>query len=187
MTVQQVFSTLIAHMRKGLMIHDQIASAYCFLNLYGYKKCHEYHFFEESNGYRRLYNYYLQHYNKLIPQVKVEKPETIPASWYKYERIQVNTNNKRSAIKDLMTSWIEWEKETKIMLQASYKTLLQNGDIGAALKISQYLKDVSEELRHAQQKQINLQSINYDIVSIIEQQDYLYNLYQQKIKNIYGE
>ena len=56
MTSEEIFSHLSSHMIKGLMIHDQLASAYKFLNLCGYSKCHEYHYFEESRTYRCLQN-----------------------------------------------------------------------------------------------------------------------------------
>ena len=39
MTVDEVFSRLTAHMVKGFMMHDQMATAYNFLGLKGYKKC----------------------------------------------------------------------------------------------------------------------------------------------------
>ena len=40
MTVEEIFSLLSTHMAKGLMIHEQLATAFGFLNLCGYRKCH---------------------------------------------------------------------------------------------------------------------------------------------------
>ena len=113
MTVEEIFSKMAAHMVKGLMIHDQISSAYTFLNLCGYAKCHEFHYYDESYNYRCLQNYYLEHYHKLIPEEKVSDPNAIPDNWYKYTKSEVDVNTKRSGIKNLMKRWVDWEQETK--------------------------------------------------------------------------
>ena len=40
-SVEDIFANLSAHMIEGLMIHDQMASYYKFLNLRSYAECHE--------------------------------------------------------------------------------------------------------------------------------------------------
>ena len=187
MAVDEIFSKVCAHMRKGLMLHDQIATAFSFLNLYGYQKCHEYHFYEENMNYRCLQDFYLDNYHKLIPEQEMKFTNLIPQSWYKYARENVDTNTKRGAVKDLFKQWVEWEKETKTELQSYYKQLLDLGEICAAENILYFLKDVSEELRIAQEKYISLDNINYDIVSIIEEQNHYFSTFSKKIKKLYKE
>lgn len=187
MTTEEIFSHLSAHMVKGLMIHDQLASAYDFLNLPGYMKCHEYHYFEESCNYRLLQNYYLEHFHKLIPEERIENPDTIPSNWYKYSRPEIDANTKRAAIKDLMKKWVDWEKDTKVLLETSYKELYELGEIGAALKIAAYIKDNSKELAHAQAKQMCLENINYDIGAILAEQEALRDKYWHKMKLIFED
>ena len=51
MTVEQIFSEIINHMVKGLMVHEHLANYYDFLGLQGYRQCHEYHYKEESCSY----------------------------------------------------------------------------------------------------------------------------------------
>lgn len=185
MTVEEIFSHLSAHMIKGLMIHDQFSSVYGFLNLCGYKKCHEYHYFEESFNYRCLQDYYLEHFGKLIPEEKISNPDVIPTNWYKYHRAEVDVNTKRAAIKDMMKKWVDWEKETKQLLQQSYKELYEMGEICAALKIAELLKDVSQELKYAEEKHINLETTGYDIGAIVGEQQSLCKKYWEKMKCIY--
>ena len=185
MTVEEIFSNISTHMAKGLLIHSQMASLYGFLNLCGYQKCHEYHYYEESHNYRCLQNFFLAHYNKMIHENPVEQPEIIPNNWYKFTKIEVDANNKRSAVKDLMKKWVEWEKETKTLFESSYKQLYELGEINGALKIGSFITDVSEELVDAQEKHINLESMGYDIVYIIDWQSDLYKQYCEKIKEIH--
>ena len=187
MTIEEIFSNISTHMSKGLLIHNQMASLYGFLNLRGYQKCHEYHYYEENYNYRCLQNFFLKHCNKLIHENSVEQPNIIPPSWYKFSKIEVDINNKRSAIKDLMKKWVDWEKETKALLESSYKQLYELGEINCATKIAEYIEDVSNELAAAQEEQINLESMGYDIVYIIDQQPDLYKRYCKKIKKIYED
>ena len=160
MTVDEIFNKIAAHMRKGLVIHDQIASIYGFLNLRGYKKCHEYHFLEES------------------------MPKLIPSNWLKYTKIEVDINARRNAIKDTMKQWVEWEQEAKKLWEDSYIKLYELGEVYAAQIIQTFLKDTAEELNMAREKQICLESSGYDMPFILEEQKSLYKKYEKKMRCI---
>jgi len=187
MTVEEIFQELAAHMLKGTMIHSQMSVAYGFLNLYGYQKCHEYHYCAENKNYRCVQKYYLEHYNKMIHEKEAEKPNLIPDNWYKYSKQEVDINTKRSAIKELMKTWVNWETETKNLLQVFYKELYEIGEICAALKIKKFLEDVDKELNKAQMKYINLETIGYDISAIVKEQKNLYEEFHKKIKTVYKD
>ena len=187
MAVEEIFSLLSAHFVKGLMIHEQMASAYGFLGLWGYQKCQEYHYFEESKNFRELQNYYIKEYNKLIIEIKVENPEIIPQNWYKHTQIDVDVNTKRAAIKDMMKKWVDWEQETKEKLQSFYKELCSLGEINAAREMMFFLDKVDKELKHAQSKYIILESIGYDIVAICAEQSEYRSKYEEKINRLFSD
>ena len=187
MTIEEIFSKLAAHMIKGLMIHDQVGNAYGFLKLCGYQKCHEYHYYHESNNYKSLQNYYLSNYHKLIPEESIENPNIIPANWYKYSSTDVDPNTKRNAVKEMMKKWVDWEQSTKKDLELYYKELYDMGEVCAALMIADLLKDVDGELKCAQDKYINLETIGYDINTIVKEQEILCKKYWKKLTNLYQE
>lgn len=188
MTVEEIFANLSSHMAKGLIIHDQLSNAYNFLNLCGYKKCHEYHYYEENRNYHCLRDFYLDTYHKMIPEDKVaQSVEIFPANWYKYKKEDVDTNTKRTAIRDLTKYWINWEEETVSLLERLYKELYELGEVYAASKIKYFLKDTAEELAHARNKFINLETSSYDISDILTEQDSLCEKYSKKIKEIYDD
>jgi len=87
--------------------------AYDFLGLYGFAKCHEYHYIEETKGYECLLHYYSTRYHRLIQIEDKPKPEIIPQTWYKYSTTAVDTNTKRQSTQTMMKKWVEWEQETK--------------------------------------------------------------------------
>lgn len=168
-------------------MHNDMATLFGFLNLYGYQKCQEYHYYEESYNYRELQNFFLSYYKKMIDEDVWEKIDIIPSGWHKYNKNDVDSSNNRSTIQNIMKKWVAWEEDTKNLLQASYKQLYQLGEINAALKIAELIKDVCEELNWANQKLINFEITNYDLVAIVDEQQYFYKKYNKKIKQIYKD
>ena len=171
MLTEEIFSQLVAHMKKGILIHNQMTSLFGFLNLKKYQKRQEKQFYEENKNCRELQDYYLNRYQKLLPELPVENPVLIPQNWIKYTKSEVDTNTKRSTVKDLFKKWIEWETQTKEIFQNAYKVLLENGDIDATYKIGELIQDVENELQFARETKINLDAMDYDIVAIIDRQE----------------
>lgn len=184
MTVEEVFATLNSHMVTGLMLHDQLAEYYDFLNLHGYKRCHEYHAIKEFALRRTLVRYYINHYNRLLPETAVEDPNVLPNSWRAYERKQVDAGTKKRAIRDGMAKWEDWETSTKALYEKSYTQLCELGEIAAACKIKELLMGVDQELKCATRNSIKLASIDYDLPTIYLCQDELHEKYANKSKDI---
>ena len=180
MTPEEIFSELSGHMIKGLMIHDQMADYYDFLSLRGYKRCHEYHYKKEMRGYRGLHRYFINHYNRLIEEKRVEDPEAIPASWLRYTRQEVDAQTKRSAIRTGIEKWVAWEKETKALYQKAYRDLIEAKEEAAALFIQKYIEDVDCELKWAERKALELETIDYNLSYIIGEQKRLHDKYKRK-------
>ena len=181
MTADEIYSRILTKMHTGLSVHNSFASFFGLLNLRGYRRCHEYHFFEESHNYRNAINYILSHYNKLVAEQEEEKIEIIPASWYKYTKGDIDTNNKRSAIKEIMKKWIRWEEDVKKLLEDCYTELCEIKMVEGALFVARLLFEVGNELAAAREQLINLETINYDITRIIEEQDELFDYYSEKM------
>lgn len=176
-----IFKELSAHMVKGLMLHDQMADYYDFLNLHGYKRCHEYHAKCEMEGYRHLHRYYINHFHRLVEEDNVPNPDAIPASWYRYSRQEVDTGTKRTAVKAGIEKWVAWEKETKSFYERMYHELEEAGEIASANFLCGYIKAVDKELKWAERKHIDLATVDYDIGYIMGQQDHLHDWYMEKM------
>ena len=181
MTIEEIFNKIASHMIEGIMYHDELAKAYDFLGLWGYAKCQDYHHIEETSSYRSLSHYYAKHYFKLLQTEHIPKLTIIPEIWFKYTTQAVDPSTKKTAIKELMTQWINWEKSTKELYQAMRQELMQLNEVAAALYIDKYICDVNKELRHAQRKLIHLETISYDLITIMDEQEELYNKYKKKL------
>lgn len=182
MTAEEVFKTMSSHMIKGIMIHEQMSDYYDFLNLHGYKRCHEYHMHCEMKNMRKLHRYFINHFNRLIEEDQIANPDSIPSSWYRYTRQEVDVNTKRSAVKTGIEKWVAWEQETKDLYQKMYKELCEIGEVAAAKKICKFIRDVDCELKWAQRKHLNLVTVDYDIGYILGEQDHLHDWYKEKMK-----
>lgn len=185
MTVEEIFKEISAHMIKGVMIHEQLSDYYDFLNLHGYKRCHEYHAKCEMKGMRKLHRYFINHYNRLIEEDVIENPNVIPVSWYRYTRQDVETGTKRNAVKTAVEKWVSWEQETKDLYEKMYRELMELGEVTTANKLSCYIHDVDKELKYATRKHINLVNVDYDLMYILMEQDSLHDKYKEKMYDYY--
>lgn len=184
MTVEEIFTELASHMKKGLSLHDQLTHLYGFLNLKGYQKQQEYQYLSQSKLYIDLKQYYLNQYQKMIVEKNIEPFNIIPQSWYKYEKINVDVGTKRNTVKDLFKQWLQWEEDTRVLLKDYYKQLCELKEFLSCEKILALLNEVNEEISKLREQQINLESSGYDIIFILEIQQQLYKKYKHKIKKL---
>lgn len=184
MTIEEIFSDLSKHMIEGLMAHSQLSDYFGFLGLEGYQASHKYHYFEENANYRRLSEYYLSHYNKIIFEKKTDNPSLIPESWYQYSKQDVNAQTRKNAIQTGFEKWIEWEKKTKELYGKYCYELISMKEVAAAEELKYYLMDVNKELSTAQQKYLALVANNFNISDILNEQDELLKTYKNKLKEI---
>lgn len=184
MILEEIFTKLKNHMLEGMVFHDQMARYYDFLNLKGYKRCHEYHYFEETVGYRKLCRYFMNHYHMFIPYDDMDNPQVIPESWYKYTRQEVDPGTKKSAVKTGIEKWVKWEQDTKKLYEQMYKELMAIDEVAAAKKIGCYVYDVDCELKYAERKHLDLEAIGYDLPTIVMKQQELHEEYREKLESL---
>lgn len=184
MDVKEIYSTIANHMIKGLMIHEELANYYDFLGLEGYKRCHEYHYIEETLNYRSLCRYFINHHNMLIPDTRVDTPDIIPESWYSHTRDDVDPSTKKNAIKLGLEKWVNWEKETKDLYQRMYKELIEIGEVASACKVKEFIHGVDYELKKAERYWLNKEATSYDMVQIIEEQKAKHKKYKKKMEKL---
>ena len=182
MELNEIYSRIVTHQIKGVMLHEQMANYYDFLGLEGYKRCHEYHMFKEMCTYRSTYRYFINHHNMLIPDERIENPEAIPASWFKYTRQDVDSATKKNAVKSGLNAWVDWERDTKALYEDMYGELMELGEVASALKIKQLVCDVDCELKKAERYQLNKEAIGYDMGAIIAEQKPKHHKYQKKME-----
>lgn len=184
MTASEIFSKLNEHQLTGMMFHEEMADYFDFLNLMGFKRMHEYHFLLETCEMRGVHRYYLNHFNRLIPDAQLTNPSVIPTSWYNYERCDVDASTKKKAIRDSFSKWRDWEESTKELYEQSYKDLCDIREVAAAMKVKELICGVDCELKGVDRMYIKLESIDYDLPTIYIEQDDLHSHYEREEKEI---
>ena len=184
MTVEDIFKRLDAHIIKGIMLHEQFADYFDFLNFHGYKRLHEYRFLKESAELRGLHRYYTNHFEKLIPHSDVAAVREIPDNWFMYSRSDVSPSEKKRYVKDAFEKWVEWEKDTKHKYQGAYCELCELGEVAAACKIKDMVSHVDMELKKAMRMLINLKAIDFDLSTIYLCQDDIHEHYKEESEKI---
>ena len=184
MTVEEIFSTINSQMINGIMFHDTMSEYYDFLNLHGFKRCHEYHALKEFCEHRSLVRYYINHYCKLLKSEHSQAQKTIPNNWYNYSRSQVDSSSKKRAIREAYTKWKEWELSTKKLYENLYCELCDIKEIAAACKVKELISCVDMELKYVDRTHVLLESIDYDMPTITLMQDGLHEKYADKTNGI---
>ena len=161
------FAQIANHMKEGIDFHDQVSRCYDFMGIRRFARDHSKHFMEESESYRSLLHYYSTHYHKLLKIEAKQAPNLIPESWYKYDTFAVDMKTKMNYIQDLTRRWIDWERQTQRLYQDAYLTLMEEKDVAGAYYVYKLVKDVTKELKEAEQLLIDLESIGYDMPTIL--------------------
>ena len=184
MTIDEIYRELAKHMVEGLMVHSKLADYYGFLGFDGYQKCHEYHHLSEDLNYRKISDYYIHHYNKIIMDSKFNDPNIIPDSWYNYKRSDVSIETKKNSVENGIVQWVTWEQKTKKLYENMYYELIQLGELASAGMLMEFIKDVDDELAEAEQEWIEKSTMGYDINDIMMEQKEMKRKYKKKMKEI---
>lgn len=175
-----IFSTISAHIVKGLMIHEKMCDYYDFLSLQGYVRCHEYHYLSESIELLKINRFYISKFGEMIPETRVDSNiDIIPSSWYRYKSSDVDSATKKSAVKDGLEKWKRYEEETKELYEDCYRSLINEGDLVCADYVMDLIRDVTEELDEVSKMHLDLKSIDFDMNYIIDKQEELKHKYTE--------
>lgn len=145
-------------MLEGMVFHDEMARYYDFLCMCDMRDKHRLHYAEETEGYIELCEYYMHHFNKMIPHTPMSRPDVIPESWYMYTRQDVDSTTRANAKRSGAKKWIAWESETKDLYEDCCRELLNSNDIAPAYWLMKYVKDVDDELADAHKLLIQVES-----------------------------
>lgn len=184
MTIEEIFSKLSAHTIRGMMIHEGMANYYDFLGFHGFKRCHEYHYLHETLLNRKIQRFYINKYNKLIPESEIDSTSVIPANWLRYTRQNVDATTKRNAVVSGFDMWVKWERDTCELYSNLCIELEDMGEIAAAELLRDLIMDNNREIKKAERTQLKLAATDYDMTYIVECQEKLHDKYKERTEKI---
>ena len=185
MPVADIFKSMASHMIEGMMVHEQLMNSYRFLGLSGYAAVQEYHYLSETCGYIRLCKYATNHFDIIIPSDSTQNiPKIIPVSWRESTRMDVVPKIRRESMENGFAEWVKWEEETRKLYENLYKEAIDSSLIALSEFIKGYILDVEEEIVYAKNELIVKRAMDFDIISILEEQSDLEKQFRKKIKKI---
>lgn len=187
MTIEQIYEELDKHQLKGIMMHADLMDLFDFLNLHGFKRQQEYQYFLESVGLRIVHRYYTNHHGKILITHHDPYSRLTPENWKNYTRDDVDTKTRRTMVEEAFLRWKKWEKETKEFYCKMFAECTANNWIADALKISDLIKDVDQELKYLERQFLELKSCDFDMLFILQEQSDLHKCYKEKLKSISTE
>lgn len=152
-------------MVEGLMIHDQISDVFCYLGFDGYEKIHLHQYNDESKNYKDVSRYYILRKDRLINLGRIDDPG-ITASMM---------TGKRQMVRECFKRWVSWEEDTKMLYSKLYTEAMNLCEISDAAKILEYVVDVDKELTKAKQMLDKLETIDFDLVAMYDEQTSVYD------------
>lgn len=191
--VEEIFSEIDKRMILALMFHCKMADYFEFLGLQGLKRLHEYQYFDESKGRRKLHRYYIDHVGKLISErgLKERKEQekeylcVIPPEWFSYTTLDVGGSTKSKYTCNAMEKYLEWEEETKCLYECCVCALEDKGEIALANFVSKYVDDVQDEIKKICRLIQCMSAVEYDTQYILLIQDKLHEKYKECMKHLF--
>lgn len=143
------------------MFHGRMREYFLYLGLRGYAAMHSFHETEERLGAEKLTDYFM--------------------AWYRMRRQDTDAQWRRRAVRDGMTAWRDWEKSTAVSLKDMIFRLSSENEYGCCRLAEQKLSDVESEISGAEDMIFDLESIEYNLPTIIGRQPSLAECYHSKI------
>ena len=181
---KQLYGMLESHMVEGVMFHNDMSDYFNFIGLCGFKRIHEYQFYEENKNRRLLVRKVMDVHNILIPHMEVETKEYIPKDWYKYTRMNIDDTIIPKLTRSAWKAYKEWEEETKELYESIACSFMEKGMIVDYSMIVCYIQDVQKELKNIYKMCERLNDVAYDPVYIMEIQGKLHEKYKNKLKRL---
>ena len=83
---------------------------------------------------------------------------------------ELTTEDKMYIIKYGMHEWIEWEKQSKILYEDCYHSLVDISEVASAEFVMRFIKDVDHELKDAERIFRVREGINWNLDTIYDKQ-----------------
>lgn len=152
------------------MTHTQLTELFNFIDLETDAKRQKNQLHEETDGLLKLEKYAAQHHHILITSNDPPQVDILNLSMLKQPNDKLSPDDKVYLIQYAMKEWIEWEKESKIIYEDAYRSLVEISEIAAADFVLRYVRNVDKELRDAELLYRVRDAIDWDLPTIYDNQ-----------------
>lgn len=180
----EIFKEINDRQIVALMIHDQMADMFWFMQMKGFARMHEYQFLSESIGHRKTKKHYLCEHGKLLPDGELKDPDILPDDWLKYTKSDVTNQIREQYIEKALVTYNNWEHDTKEMYEKAICDLVAIGNVCDAKFVYCMLEEVSKELKCIESLCAKLHMHESILSGAILMQNELHEKYKKHMKEL---
>ena len=170
MTLHEIYSALGNRMIGAMMIHSQLHQIFTLIDLLPDARKQQSQLEEETHGYAELNKYFCQFHHMVLEANNPPQIDLLNLGILKKTSFELTPEDKVYLIKYAMNEWINWEKESKVLYEDSYRNLIDISEIASADFVMRFVNDVSRELKDAETLFRIREGINWDLSTIYDKQ-----------------
>lgn len=170
MTLHEIYTALGNRMVGAMMIHSQLVQIFAFVDLLPDMRKQESQLQDETYGYSELCKYYIQHHHNILVADDVPQIDILNIPLFKKTTEELTSEDKSRLIQYGMNEWINWEKQSKILYEDSYRNLVEISEVASAEFIMRFVRNVDLELRDAERIFRVREGINWNLDTIYDKQ-----------------
>ena len=170
MTLHEIYSALGNRMIGAMMIHTQLHKIFTLVDLLPDARKQQSQLEEETHGYSELNKYFCQFHHMVLEANNPPQIDLLNLPVLKKTSFELTPEDKVYLIKYAMNEWINWEKESKVLYEDSYRNLIDISEIASADFVMRFVNDVSRELKDAETLFRIREGINWDLSTIYDKQ-----------------
>lgn len=152
------------------MIHSQLIQIFAFVDLLPDMRKQESQLQEETHGFSELCKYYIQHHHNILVADNPPQIDILNLPLFKKSTDELTSEDKSRLIQYGMKEWINWEKQSKILYEDSYRNLVDISEVASAEFVMRFVRDVDLELKEAERIFRVREGIDWNLDTIYDKQ-----------------
>lgn len=185
MSVVDIMQAVIKRKLTGVMFHDDLQTAFDYLNLHGFKREQEYRTMAEFAEFKSLCRYIINRY-EVMPCKHADRVEVNPSNIQDAtSRSGISSVQKKQSIKWMYETWAEWEAETIEQLENFVTRLVVMEYNADAAKLKQLLLGTTQEYKYLNRQILEYNDVEWSLHHIYSGQEEIHEHFKEKMKEEY--
>lgn len=180
----QALSKINNRYHTALAVHRELADTFWYIYLPGYAMMNEYQLLDEGFTQRRLKRYITSTYHIAVPDVLPSSANILDPLTKDKNRKKLKTDDNWQILKSAFQAYQTWEEATLEEYQKIAADILANGEVSVFNFVGDLIKDVKAELTFVTDTIIELSATDWDMPTIVAEQDTILERYEYKIRNL---
>lgn len=183
----QLLQEVSDNYQLATVVHRELADLFWFIYMPGYAMQQEFQYLDESCTQRKIKRYTTSTYHVFMPDKLPKSANIIEPLIGGRNRKQLKMQDSWKIIQEAFHIYRDWEGATLKKYEQIASELFSKGEISAFNFVGEIIKDVKAELVFVTDKVIELEAMNWDMPTIVDQQTDIFERYEYLITKMHGK